>query len=295
MGSAAARVSVIIATRNRPDDVAETLACLAACQDRGVGVAEVLLVDDASEPALRVPPRSPGAPVTDDWPFAVHLLRNTVRKGAAASRNRAAEQAAGDVLAFLDDDARPMHDWTRVVLRHMSDGEAAVTGRILPFDSGVVSRSRQYRYEQRYATLAPGARVTFFAGGNSAVRRDLFLRVGGFPDVPTASDNGLVSGLARLNAPVRFAPDLRVLHRNGKGVRVAGREAWRAGQTLGASPFPVELRQVRNAVGRQPWRTDVTAAALNVGLQVAHGTARVLARRRPLIDIAPPATQGRDT
>lgn len=261
------RVSIVIATRNRPSDVRHLLTAVTAA-DTGI-VHEVLLVDDASTVPLTV---------EDDpaRPFPVRLLRNARRAGAAAGRNRAGAEATGDVLAFLDDDARPLPDWFQVLDEALTPERAAVTGRVLPFDSGVVSRARQHRYELRYAQHAADSEVTFFAGGNSAVWTELFRAAGGFPDVVTASDNGLVERLAEHGGRVFFVPALRIAHRNSKGAPVAFREAWRAGRlSTGATPAAA-LRRLAASARSQPWGYDPSAAGLNLGLQAANSLATVL-------------------
>ncbi|MFI9628863.1 glycosyltransferase family 2 protein [Streptomyces sp. NPDC052042] len=260
------QVTVVVATRNRPTDVRHLLQAVRIA-DIGT-VSEVLLVDDAST--------TPLSPATEDLPFPVRTLRNPVRRGAAASRNLAASEATGNVLAFLDDDARPLPDWFHVLGASLTEDRAAVTGRVLPFDSGVVARARQYRYEARYAQHAADSPVSFFAGGNSAVWTDRFLDAGGFPDVVTASDNGLVERLAPSGGQVFFVPALRVAHRNSKGAKIAFREAWRAGRLGPRSAPSVQARRFAATVKSQPWSRDPAAAGLNAGLQVANSLAAAL-------------------
>ncbi|MFI5978418.1 glycosyltransferase [Streptomyces sp. NPDC051452] len=262
----AKRVSVVVATRNRPSDVRHLLTAIAA-YDSGA-VHEILLVDDASDTPLTLDEAA--------YPFPVRILRNATRRGAAASRNLAAEEATGDVLAFLDDDARPLPDWFHVLDDALTTERSAITGRVLPFDSGVVARARQYRYEVRYAKHPDCGPVTFFAGGNSAVWTDRFLAAGGFPDIVTASDNGLVERLAETGGQVCFVPALRVAHRNSKGAGIAFREAWRAGRLAPRSTPSAALRRFADSARIQPWSHDPAAAGLNLGLQAANSLAATL-------------------
>ncbi|MGW4245787.1 glycosyltransferase [Nocardia sp. NPDC004722] len=265
-------VSVVIATRNRSTDIAEALAAIAHSDDGTVE--EVILVDDASHIPLTLPA---GA---GRLPYPVRILHNATQLGAAASRNAAAAAARGAVLAFLDDDARPLHDWFEVLQHTLTTDRAAITGRVLPFDGGTVSRARQYRYEDRYARYEASNPVPFFAGGNSAVWKRAFLDAEGFPDITTASDNGLVARLAEYGGSVHFVPELRVVHRNGKGVRTAAREAWRAGRsTSGISPAAA-LRTIASVARNQPWHSDFPVAALNTGLQALHSLGTTLPERQ---------------
>jgi glycosyltransferase involved in cell wall biosynthesis len=264
-GRSGPRVSVVVATRNRAADIDHLLAAVAAA-DTGV-VHEVILVDDASSTPLRV---------DECATFPVRILRNERRRGAAASRNRAAEVAGGEILAFLDDDARPLPDWFHVVESALTADRAGITGRVLGFDSTTVARARQHRYEARYAQHAPGSAVGFFAGGNSAVWTNRFLAAGGFPDIIVASDNALVDGLAREGGRVHFVPELRVAHRNSKGPWIAFREAWRAGRLASRVGPGTAVCHLAKSTASQPWRSDPAASCLNVSLQAANSLATAL-------------------
>ena len=86
-------VSAVIITRNRRDTLAIVLERL-----RDLPVDEILVVDNtrATAPPGRPRPRQPRS--------AVGAGRNL----ALAGRNLAAEQATGDYLLMLDDDAYPL-------------------------------------------------------------------------------------------------------------------------------------------------------------------------------------------
>lgn len=86
-------VSVVVPTRNRPRELAQTLAAVLV---QPVEM-EVLVVEDGpAGPAASVAARL-GDP-------RVRLIRNTGRGGAAATRNAGIEAACGRWLAFCDDD-----------------------------------------------------------------------------------------------------------------------------------------------------------------------------------------------
>src|ERR1035437_5123447 len=93
-GRAESLVSVVIASRNRPDELARTLADL-ALQD--YHPLEVVVVDDASDQSLE-------ATVRHHWPDAV-FVRRRVCTGQCDCRNYAFTLAKGKYLLQLDDDA----------------------------------------------------------------------------------------------------------------------------------------------------------------------------------------------
>lgn len=64
----------------------------------------------------------------------VRVVLNDGRPGLAAARNVGVEQAAGDILAFIDDDALPFPDWGEEIVRtlHSDEGIVGVTGPAFP-------------------------------------------------------------------------------------------------------------------------------------------------------------------
>lgn len=257
--------SVIIPSRDRPGDLD---ACLrSVCQADNGRLAEIVIVDDGSR-----------APVQVDHvpePVLVHVFRNDTPEGPDKSRNEAARMAKGDYLVFLDDDARMAHDWFEVASRAVDDGIPVFTGRVLPFDRGLSSRARQWRYDQRYHGMATGQHVGFFAGGNSVVKRELFLEVGGFPVQKAGGDNGIVNRLAAAGIPTTFVRELRILHRNGKGLRLAAERAWSSGQAMSVARPADVLRDCARSLGRLR-RAPADVAVVNGVLQIMHSTGQLM-------------------
>lgn len=160
----------------------------------------------------------------------------------------------------------------------MAGGRAAVTGRVERIADDVLTRARQARYERRYQDIGDGDPVPFLAGGNAVVRSDVFAAVGGFPDVRSMSDSGIVRRIEASGGSCHFVPGLRVEHWHNHGWRVAAREAFLAGR---ATPGPIgpseALRSLRTAVADTHAAAD--AALVNAGLQAAflsgHAAGRV--------------------
>jgi glycosyltransferase involved in cell wall biosynthesis len=173
-------VSVIIPTRNRPDQVRACLAALAA-QTRRADRFEVIVVDDGSDQAL--------APVTDGFKdrLQVTLLGQT-GAGPATARNLGAASARASLLAFTDDDCQPAPDWLDVlVARHQETPEAALGGHTINAVSGnVYSEASQllvdylYEYHTRkrgWRPSSPTEPPAFFTSNNLAVPARHFQQV----------------------------------------------------------------------------------------------------------------------
>lgn len=257
--------SVIIPSRDRQGDLD---ICLRSVREADNGrLAEIIIVDDGS----RTPVQVNGIPE----PILVHLNRNDTPEGPDRSRNEAARIAKGDYLAFLDDDARMTHDWFDVASRMVDEGVSAFTGRVLPFDRGLSSRARQWRYDQRYSGMVTGQAAGFFAGGNSVVKRELFLEVGGFPVLAAGGDNGIVMRLAAEGIATTFVRELRILHRNGKGLRLAAERAWSSGRTMSVARPAEVIRDCTHSLGRLR-NAPADIAVVNGVLQILHSTAQLM-------------------
>jgi glycosyltransferase involved in cell wall biosynthesis len=121
------RVTIAVPTYRRPDDLRAALPLLLdqARRTDDRYIADVLVVDND--------PEGSGAAVVTE--LAAPDLRYVAEPtpGIAAVRNRAIEEAAGSrLLAFIDDDERPMAGWLdALVATWEATAAAAVSGRIL--------------------------------------------------------------------------------------------------------------------------------------------------------------------
>ncbi|WP_051945725.1 glycosyltransferase [Streptacidiphilus rugosus] len=144
---------------------------------------DVLVVVDHNEALLaRLRARHDGDKV-------IRVLPNVHDKGLSGARNTGAEAAAGEVVAFLDDDATAEPDWLAVLVSGYTDPVVmGVGGRTLPvWASG--RRPAWYPEEfdwvhgASYLGMPVGrARVRNVLGGNASFRRGAFAVAGGFPE-----------------------------------------------------------------------------------------------------------------
>jgi glycosyltransferase involved in cell wall biosynthesis len=119
--------------------------------------------------------------------------------GPAAARNRGSRQASGDILVFIDADVE-VHDDAFMRIRRAFEGDAGLAALFGSYDDdpgadGLVSDFRNLLHHYVHHQGA-GAATTFWAG-LGAIRRDVFLALGGFDEVrfPTASVEDIELGL----------------------------------------------------------------------------------------------------
>jgi serine acetyltransferase/GT2 family glycosyltransferase len=173
------RISVVAPSYNRHDSLERLLLQLAK-QDLDAGDLEVVVVDDGSKTdpteRLRALP----------LPYALTVVRQE-NAGAAAARHRGVLEAKAPVVLFLDDD---MQIGPGVVAAHLSihdrDPSAVVLGRIAPDPNMTFDLFERFhaRVLERFPEDVRAGRVrirgTNVYTGNLSLKRDAYLRVGGF-------------------------------------------------------------------------------------------------------------------
>jgi glycosyltransferase involved in cell wall biosynthesis len=189
-------ISLVICTRDRPQDLDRCLASLPS-QDRRPD--HVVVVDNASctRETQQVAERHGIVYVREDRP------------GLDIARNRGAAVSRGDIIAYTDDDAVLHPSWLRQIENAFDAKEIwAVTGLVLPAEleteaqclfEKVWSFSRGFQrrdfgplfYSHTRKQGCPAWEIG--AGANMAFRREVFDKIGGFDvrlDVGAAGCSG---------------------------------------------------------------------------------------------------------
>jgi O-antigen biosynthesis protein len=137
-----ADVSVVVATRDRPDDLRGCLRCLAAqATPRRV---EIVVVDN--NPDSGVTP----AVVAE---FSGVVLVNERRKGLSYARNTGFCTSTGEIIIATDDDVTMPPDWLEKLVAPFSRRDVMiVTGNVLPME---LETRAQYLFEA-YGGLGKG-------------------------------------------------------------------------------------------------------------------------------------------
>lgn len=223
-------VSVVVCTRNRPDDLARCLSALHAIEYDGA--LELIVVDNApsdDRTARIVRERFPG----------VRYVRED-RPGLNWARNRGIAAARHAIVAFTDDDVVVDRRWVQGLARVFAEhpGVMAVTGLVEPLELETAAQVAFERYGgfgrgylQRWIGVnrAGGERAAsehtatarFGTGANMAFRHSVFSRIGAFDpalDVGTVTNGGgdleLFFRLLKAGFPLVYTPQALVRHRH---------------------------------------------------------------------------------
>jgi GT2 family glycosyltransferase len=163
-------VSYVVITRNRRDQLE---ACLANLGEQDWPRRQLVVVDNGS---------TDGSPamVRERFPDAV-LVELAENQGVAGGRNRGVERAEGELCVLIDDDAR-LRD--RAATRHVvalfqaEPRRALLAFRIVSAHTGEEEWKSIPRTDKR--VIETDYPCAYFPGAGFALRRAVFLELGGF-------------------------------------------------------------------------------------------------------------------
>jgi GT2 family glycosyltransferase len=273
-------LSYLIPTHNRPQRLKATILALESLGDhRDVGGAEVIVIDNASSERLILPPRlSSGVPLR-----AIYLPRN---EGAAARNHGArASDPASTWLVMLDDDSYPDDTgYLRLLARQPADVGAVSADIWLP--------TRRGEPAQRES----GGLPEVFIGCGVAVRRELFLKLGGYDPSFNyyVEEYDLAARLLLAGSRVVFSPGFSVTHaKDARGrdmnrilARLVRNNGYVAQRYAPADCRAAELRETRRRYRRVAEKEHALRGYTH-GLRELRRTIRAQARTpmpRPLWD-----------
>lgn len=194
------RLSVVIPTKDGARYLGEVLAAVR----REAPEAEVLVVDSGSRDGSVAIARAAGARVHEIAPESF---------GHGRTRNLGAEHTAGEVIAFLTQDATPAPGWARALLAPFDDDDVGVVvGAQRPRPGAPPTSARQVAvfFEQL------GDDDPYLSNVNAAYRRACWEQVR-FRDVAYAEDQAFANDLAGTRWRKVHARDAVVLHSHDYG------------------------------------------------------------------------------
>ncbi|MYW00114.1 glycosyltransferase, partial [Streptomyces sp. SID3343] len=251
------RVSVVVATRERPDLLA---VCLGTLHRQTHPDVEVIVVDNA--------------PTTDRTASVVRGGRSGLvryvrepRAGLAVAHNRGIAEAGGELVAFTDDDVLADPDWVASLVAGFDRPErpACVTGLILPAElrtpaqltlhhhGGYAKGLRPVLYgadNPPEDPLFPFTAGRFGSGANMAFRADVLRAMGGFDPAtgvgtPARGGDDLLAFFRTIVRGHRIAyePGALVWHRHRTEPAAVARQVRGYGTGLGAYLTAAVLRE----------------------------------------------------
>jgi len=216
--ASAPTISVVVATRDRPEVLAR---CLASLARQTAAPLEIVVVDDGSADAQAV--RAVVARARAEGPDGARwVLIEGGGHGPAAARNLGARCACAAIVCFTDDDCRPEPDWAQRLRAGCAGGAAAAGTTTADPEAGPAAAASQLiTHTLQLASLDAAAGTLGFAPTCNLACSASILREVPFDETfPLAAgeDRDWCSRLASAGVALRFVPDAVVEHRPRMGV-----------------------------------------------------------------------------
>jgi GT2 family glycosyltransferase len=251
------RVSVVVATRERPDLLA---VCLRSLHQQTYPDLELIVVDNA-------PSTDRTASVVRGGRAGLVRYVREPRAGLAVAHNRGIAEATGELLAFTDDDVSADPDWIAALVAGFDRVErpACVTGLILPAElrtAGQLMLHHHGGHTKGFRPVVYGADAPpqdplfpftagrFGSGANMAFRADVLRAMGGFDPAtgvgtPARGGDDLLAFFRTIVRGHRIAyqPSALVWHRHRTEPGAAARQVRGYGTGLGAYLTAAVLRE----------------------------------------------------
>ena len=173
-------VSIVIVSRGRPEAL---MRCLIGVSQLQYPSFEVVVVADPD-----------GIKIAQDLPFADDLkLLPFDEANISAARNLGLTHAAGEVIAFIDDDAVPEPQWLRYLVAPAAQTDVAAMGGFVRGRNGISfqwkarsldalgeAHDLDVHPDQASIMTPPKGRAIKTEGTNMAFRRSVLIELGGF-------------------------------------------------------------------------------------------------------------------
>ena len=236
------RISVVVATYNGSRTIAD---CLDGCTRLKYPDYEVIVVNDGSTDATADIARK----------FDVRLI-NTPNNGLSRARNRGLDAATGEIIAYIDDDARPDEHWLRFIAHALATSDHVGIGgpNIVPVDDPPLAQCVANSPGGPTHVLITDQLAEHIPGCNMAFRVDRLREVGGFDEQfrIAGDDVDVCWKLQARGWTLGFHPAAVVYHHR----RTTLKAYWRQQLNYGRAEAMLEVKwpEKYNAIGHVGWR-----------------------------------------
>lgn len=252
------RISVIVCSYNGARTIRD---CCEGLRELEYPDCEVIVVSDGSTDAT--------AAIARDYGFRVIATEN---RGLSRARNTGLAAATGELVAYLDDDARPDRHWlSYLAMTFMNTPHAGVGGpNIAPPGDGLIADCVANAPGNPIHVLLSDREAEHIPGCNMAFRKACLQAIGGFdPQFHVAGDDVDVCWrLLQRGWTLGFSPAAMVWHHRRNSLRAY----WKQQQSYGKAEALLERKwpEKYNAAGHLTW----------TGRLYGKGLARTLGWRR---------------
>lgn len=227
------RLSVIVATYNRKDELRELLDSLEE-QTLRKEEFEVVVVDDGSTDG------------TVDWleghrknsSLTIRLFRQE-NSGPAAARNRGMQEASGEYFIFIDSDCTASPHWLETISQSVETEKLGAFGGPDEAHESFPPLLKAINYTMTSFLTTGGLRgrsgmrlAKYYPRSfNMGLRKEVWQRIGGFGNLRFGEDIEFSNRILKSGARVAFLPDAIVYHRRRTTLKKFFKQVFNSGVT----------------------------------------------------------------
>jgi cellulose synthase/poly-beta-1,6-N-acetylglucosamine synthase-like glycosyltransferase len=163
----------------------------------------------------------------DEFPECRYVAE--LSRGIPFARNRGISKAKGEILAYVDDDCRPVAGWSKAIVHNFAEGPelGCCTGPVLAMELNTRPQrlmeerdglykgnvKKLFRGDSPIGGTYPVQPWRFGTGANMAFRRSALDRIGGFDTVlRSAEDLDIFFRIVRAGFGLVYDPEATVWH-----------------------------------------------------------------------------------
>lgn len=171
---------------------------------------EIIVVDDGSTDNTLT--------VLEKFQQDIKIIEHGTNKGLGTARNTGWEAARGDIVAYIDDDAKAPEDWLQSLYSYYDDDVDGVGGYSSTLIDNYIGRYEVARMEVVYGPNAE--RVDGAGGMNMSFKKNILAEVDGFDERFThiGDDTDINKRLNQKGYNLRVVPEIRVEHQYPKSI-----------------------------------------------------------------------------
>ncbi len=254
-----APVSVVVCSYNGASTIRD---CLEGLTRLDYPNYEVIVVNDGSTDNT--------SEIAKEYPFK---LISTPNMGLSSARNTGLYAAAGEIVAYTDDDAHPDPHWLQYLAATFAKTDHVGVGgpNIAPLGDGEIAECVANSPGGPIHVLVNDTEAEHIPGCNMAFRREALLAIGGFdPLYRTAGDDVDVCWRMHENGwTLGFSPAAMVWHHRRNSIR----DYWRQQQGYGKAEALLERKWPGkyNAAGHLTWTGRLYGKGLTEALRLRRG------------------------
>lgn len=114
----------------------------------------------------------------------LRIIKHHSNKGFICNSNHAVKTAKGELVILLNNDIKPYPDFIKPSLRHFSNPKVFGVGFAEKNHENYGHIYWHHGYLQHQPGISPNTHISgWLSGGSSIIRRDLFLKLGGFDPI----------------------------------------------------------------------------------------------------------------